>query len=1169
MFSWATSQFEKLSMAVAPPPTDPVSRFILVLQKQSEDEALQCVMESPDILHVVVHPTKGSYAIHMACQHSMARLVHYILTQPGCHPHVTDAQGNTALHYAALSSQRTDNQAVNVCRMLVTDFGASVITKNALGQTAYEVATLTSVRQYLLPLQLQQETQQALDNGGVGLPPGIDLGGHRIQNNNMMTAPPPLIPPPPTNFGSPPPYANMTNTNTATPTAAAATAGGGPPQHNMFSTPSPMNPTNHTQGNYATIAPAPATMPAPMVHHARHQPPPTSQGSVVVPADESSSSYTTTNPRQYARSGSSSAALDSISTTRRSKSFVRADGFHSSSSDVNLQKKYGHDVSINTKAVPPPPTSGNNAIIMPMMSGNKLQHASSEGGAAVNPYSAGGAVLSGGVHRYASGSALPHHPSRRYVVYDAVTRTTMAPHSAPLAAAAAAAGANATLSIPTFSVFTPSAITPTTSSSASNNSWSQQQQQQNFAPAASTTAAAAWQPEPTQPYYQQPAAAPLSGSGGQPPWQQQQQQQQQSWQRGYSQPNTVGMTTAPSSTTWQSNPNLYEESAPATVGPQQQQAWQVGYDYGGASQQQVSAPTYASQDIPTVDAPPQHVEQQQQLPPPPVAAEAFFAPPPQDTTTTMPTTQSWGAYNNAAPTEAEPVTDAPLEFQEGAVRQTGDASNESTPLDGAAPYATEPTTQTAVATSAASTLSSNLGESVNDSLGGESSWSSSTPFSASQPPRPQPVSLIGTFDAEVKTVSSSNVAEDFFSAPPGRESVTSGTAASYTPAPTVVIPQQQQPIARAPGSWGIPPAMAMSLAGGPIAAGDFFSNLPAQQQHEQTSSMGPLPATAPPAEEIPTTTPVAAETVSTQATVQSFPPTSASVQVTVATANPVVMATTGQGTPFGVFAISNCGPFSEPNVNVPLSAAALFSTHGTDGTSSATTSLFDRPPTAATTAPHDAASLFSQFPRRETNQNTAANLLDGQAVSSSQSKATDHPLDSAATLFSQGSGQQKQQQIHSFEATAATASHFDQPPPRFNAALGLSGLGAAEAFDATTGVTATPEIFANGSMPQTPDNTPPAAASTPADGITEQDGEDSSSNTMHNSVLNDDELFDVALSPSSSARKSFAIETENSIEATSEPSSTDTTTNVPPLKATESLFAAIGLPPPPFSSSRR
>ena len=384
MFQWAQSTFDKLSQTVAPPPTDGPGKFAYCVQRNDEAGAMGVIAEI-DPVHTVVNAAKGIYPIHMACEYSMIRLVRLLLSQPGANIQVEDFVGNTPMHYAALS---TNNDGLELCKILVKEFGASVMAKNRNGQTPYDLATSNNIRQYLLPIQLQAETQYALDNGGVGLPPGIDLGGLRVKNLAM--------PPPPTQFGAPPnsappsmyvapptlsgatpniqplqsfqPQQNdpMANTQAASPYVSLPVPE--PQNDTMFGTPTP----NHK------IAPAPASMPA----HLAQAP---SSGN-----------------REYARVGSSSAAI------YRPPGGIRPDGFHSSSSDVNLQKKYGHQQVQYGNAVPPPPSSGNSTgLAAPGM----------------NPFAAGSAL--GGGSRYGS---LPP-PNRRYVAYGP---TTPAPAPASL-----------------------------------------------------------------------------------------------------------------------------------------------------------------------------------------------------------------------------------------------------------------------------------------------------------------------------------------------------------------------------------------------------------------------------------------------------------------------------------------------------------------------------------------------------------------------------------------------------------------------------------------------------------------------------------------------------------------------------------------------------------------
>lgn len=374
MLGWASQKLSQISQTVAPPPADANGRFVYALQQGDEDGAMACVHEM-DVARAVLHPTKRSYAIHLACLHSMDRLIRMLLTVPGVDLTFIDSVGNTPLHYACMSAER--ERALPTIKMLVTEFKASVIAKNSMNQTPYDLATLDGVRQFLLPLQLQEETRIAIDNGGVGLPPGIDMGGLRIAN--PAAPPPPIMP-----MGAP-------------------------------------------------MAPAPMSSPAPQVYQTQAQPPQAS-----TPAGEIQKPPSSGEAAGYARVGGSSAAIYKPA----GRTYVKADGFHSSSSDVNLQRKYGH-VQANYSNVPPPPSSGN----------APSAYAAPTGGA--NPYA-------GGTNPYASGRA-----NQRYVSYNAVTgRTQAAPRTAPSAYTSyAAAQANA---VPNVAVFTPGE-TPAAPASGQNS----------------------------------------------------------------------------------------------------------------------------------------------------------------------------------------------------------------------------------------------------------------------------------------------------------------------------------------------------------------------------------------------------------------------------------------------------------------------------------------------------------------------------------------------------------------------------------------------------------------------------------------------------------------------------------------------------------------------------
>lgn len=357
MFSWASSQLESLAQTVAPPPTDPKGKFVIACQKGDEETSLQILnTEFMDPLREVVQSVKGQTALHMACLHGMQRVSEQILVrQPpqdqGSFMQMVDADGNSPLHSACMSK---NPNALNLIKMLVELAGKPAVgVKNHAGQTPYDVASLNSVRQYLLPIQLQQETQTALDNGGVGLVPGMDLCGLKVTPKNV--APPPMMPQPS------PSYSRSTSVPLTSPSVPPTQ----PPltdatASSMFATPSPQPPLR------SMSSPEEANRPPPT---------PPSSGSTA-----------------YALRGRSSAAMSTVKG-------IQPDGFHSSSSDKNLQAKYGH-LSVNSgNAVPPPPSSGNSI-------GSYGAAPSSNGS---NPYT--GRLSAFGING---------RPANRYVSYDPI-----------------------------------------------------------------------------------------------------------------------------------------------------------------------------------------------------------------------------------------------------------------------------------------------------------------------------------------------------------------------------------------------------------------------------------------------------------------------------------------------------------------------------------------------------------------------------------------------------------------------------------------------------------------------------------------------------------------------------------------------------------------------------
>ena len=494
MFRWASNTLESLAQTVAPPPTDPLSRLYFAGQKRDEPaimEILQQQQQHEGIaihpVHTIIHEVKGYTLLHLACLYSLSGLLQYCvhqMQQESPHPSyyllVTDKEGNTPLHCAAMSNHGDALEIIK--RLLSIEVEASsssqngsntgnntppmITVQNGLRKTPYDVATVNSIRQYLLPIQLQAETQIALQNGGVGLPPGIDMGGLTIQNAAHL-------PPPPTSFGSgaspaagrvsshggggsmyaPIPGLNVSSTDpsvaTALPVFPSSQASMYPP-----TTPSvmPQQPPQQEQQMYHSNVNGQYTSPLVDGNNTATAPPSNQQTGVPLPpmpvrqetqprhlSSSSSTNEMTTPPStiprppnsngsltgstsSYALTGRSSAAIFSKS----SKGGIQPDGFHSSSSDKNLQEKYGH-VNVSNTALPPPPSSGNFTTPenLPQEQQNQYPQPlsappSMSGG--VNPFAGGLAAATTGAFRTSA---------RRYVTYDPMASQRPSPLPPP------------------------------------------------------------------------------------------------------------------------------------------------------------------------------------------------------------------------------------------------------------------------------------------------------------------------------------------------------------------------------------------------------------------------------------------------------------------------------------------------------------------------------------------------------------------------------------------------------------------------------------------------------------------------------------------------------------------------------------------------------------------
>uniref|UniRef100_A0A7S3KVZ5 Uncharacterized protein n=1 Tax=Amphora coffeiformis TaxID=265554 RepID=A0A7S3KVZ5_9STRA len=417
MLSWASSQFEKIAQTVAPPPTDPASRFLYCCQRGEEQEAMQLASQLPGS-GVIVNQSKQQVPLHVACTYGMMQLTRHLLNQPGASLDMLDSGGNTVLHCAASCAQPV---GLDLVKVLVQEMGANVCAKNYQGQTPYDVASLNNIRQFLLPIQLQQETREAIANGGTGLPPGIDMGGLKIQN-----APPPPVPgamgggPPPPQVGHPPqgmtspmaqggpssPYPQPPNPFGQSITTPSTSQGPSPYPQPPYSGSAPMINQSVTSQQATAAALAPPPPAAQMMGSPPNQTAPPAPGQQQQPATTTSSAPAPASgggKHEYALTGYSSAA---IYKSAPGSGGIRPDGFHSSSSDKRLQQKYGHEQSQQYAHIPPPPSSGSSL--------GALSGASAGGGGGV-----GSAPPSGGPNPYAGGLAHRQRQNR-YVNYGPV-----------------------------------------------------------------------------------------------------------------------------------------------------------------------------------------------------------------------------------------------------------------------------------------------------------------------------------------------------------------------------------------------------------------------------------------------------------------------------------------------------------------------------------------------------------------------------------------------------------------------------------------------------------------------------------------------------------------------------------------------------------------------------
>jgi ankyrin repeat protein len=124
--------------------------------------------------------------VHVACRFNN-RLILELLISQGVDINLLDKAGNTPLHYASKFGN------IDICRYLVA-LNCLTGSRNTSGQSPYDVAESHTVRQFLLPLQFQEEAKHpdAIAQQNQPQDP-FALGGRSQVPTNV--APPPVFSP--------------------------------------------------------------------------------------------------------------------------------------------------------------------------------------------------------------------------------------------------------------------------------------------------------------------------------------------------------------------------------------------------------------------------------------------------------------------------------------------------------------------------------------------------------------------------------------------------------------------------------------------------------------------------------------------------------------------------------------------------------------------------------------------------------------------------------------------------------------------------------------------------------------------------------------------------------------------------------------------------------------
>ena len=178
----ATSWFlEKMGVLDLVAPLSESNELVIAIQAKDIQRCINALQSEPS---GSATPNKCN-PLHLAAQVNFLAFMEYCLDNHVATVSDQDENGDSPLHYAVKSNN------AEPCAFLVSR-GADVLQKNRSGRMPYDLATNLNVRQYLLPIQLQVESER-------GLAPELH-GATTAKSLNLEPngfGPPPPPPPPP------------------------------------------------------------------------------------------------------------------------------------------------------------------------------------------------------------------------------------------------------------------------------------------------------------------------------------------------------------------------------------------------------------------------------------------------------------------------------------------------------------------------------------------------------------------------------------------------------------------------------------------------------------------------------------------------------------------------------------------------------------------------------------------------------------------------------------------------------------------------------------------------------------------------------------------------------------------------------------------------------------